>query len=136
MSEGAVKKMSRPCRSKSDIEKRDWVFAYSPDLKQWLVGKWMGHNQIAIVTQETKPRAIDVDVVNDGFYEPLAWTGEVDRNGYMLFDTDQMECAGVIATIVWDVAKREWIIIPWRGDERLEEQRLTDALALGEWEKI
>ena len=128
--------MSRPCRSKSDIEKRDWVFAYSPDLKQWLVGKWMGHNQIATVTQETNPRAIAVDVVNDGFYEPLAWTGEVDRNGYMLFDTDQMECAGVIAKIVWDVAKREWIIIPWRGDERLEEQRLTDALALGEWEKI
>ena len=128
--------MSRPCRSKSDIEKRDWVFAYSPDLKQWLVGKWMGHNQIATVTQETNPRAIAVDVVNDGFYEPLAWTGEVDRNGYMLFGADQMEGAGVIAKIVWDVAKREWIIIPWRGDERLEEQRLTDALALGEWEKI
>ena len=96
----------------------------------------MGHNQIATVTQETNPRAITVDVVNDGFYEPLAWTGEVDRNGYMLFDTDQMERAGVIATIVWDVHKRDWMIIPWRGDEKLEEQRLTDALALGEWEKI
>ncbi|WP_276691203.1 hypothetical protein [Acidaminococcus massiliensis] len=131
-----VEKMSLPGRTKTDIEIRDWVFAYSPDLKQWLVGKWMGHNKIAIVTQETSPRLMAVDVVNDGFYAPLAWTGEVDRNGHMLFDFDQIECAGVIATIVWETDKREWMIIPWRGDKRLEDQRLTDALGHGEWEKL
>lgn len=128
--------MSRPMRTKKDIEERDWVFAYSPDLKQWVVGKWMGHNQIAVVTQETNPRTMAVDVVNDGFYEPMAWTGEVDRNGYMLFDMDQIECAGVIATIEWDEDKKDWIIIQWRGDEHLEDQRLRYALAHGEWDKL
>ena len=76
--------MSRPMRTKSDIEIRDWVFAYSPDLKQWVVGKWMGHNQVVIVTQETNPRVMAVDVVNDGFYEPMAWTGEQTKQMYFL----------------------------------------------------
>lgn len=128
--------MTMPGRSKNNIKVRDWVSAYSPDLKQWVVGKWMGDNQVAIVTQETSPRAIAVDVVNDGLYEPWAWTGEVDRNGYMLFDMDQIECAGVIATIEWDEDKKDWIIISWRGDERLEDQRLGYALAHGEWDKL